>query len=293
MIYDCFQFFNELDFLKIRLNVLNDIVDYFVLTESTITFSGDPKPLYYNENKDLFKEFNHKIIHVIVTDTPNLPDTSPFARDAHQKEARLRGLVKCKENDIIIYNDLDELPNPIKIKEILTRFDENKVYSFAQRMFYYYLNLEEVSGRLLSYAGDYKNIKEKKWLGSYMFSYKLFKSKDVLDIRCAKRETDSERISDGGWHFSYVDGDKNKTLEERISHKIKSAAHQEYNNNKVLSKINKNILNKKDIFGRPSKFRKVNVDSSYPEYIVKNLKEFNHLIYEEEKKNNKSFFWMK
>ncbi|DAB19112.1 TPA: glycosyl transferase GT17 family protein, partial [Candidatus Gastranaerophilales bacterium HUM_19] len=33
MIYDCFPFFNELDVLEIRLNVLYDIVDYFVITE--------------------------------------------------------------------------------------------------------------------------------------------------------------------------------------------------------------------------------------------------------------------
>lgn len=30
MVYDCFQFFNELDILKIRLNVLDPVVDRFV-----------------------------------------------------------------------------------------------------------------------------------------------------------------------------------------------------------------------------------------------------------------------
>ena len=52
MVYDSFQFFNELDILKLRMNVLKDVVDYFVISESTVTFSGDPKPLYYNENKE-------------------------------------------------------------------------------------------------------------------------------------------------------------------------------------------------------------------------------------------------
>ena len=46
MIYDCFIFFNELDLLKIRFKLLDDLVDKFVLTESTLTFSGKPKPLY-------------------------------------------------------------------------------------------------------------------------------------------------------------------------------------------------------------------------------------------------------
>jgi len=30
-VYDCFVFYNELDLLEIRLNELNDVVDYFVL----------------------------------------------------------------------------------------------------------------------------------------------------------------------------------------------------------------------------------------------------------------------
>ena len=70
MIYDCFQFFNELDILKIRLEVMNPIVDKFVISEATETFSGLKKPLYYEENKELFSKFQDKIIHVVVEDTP-------------------------------------------------------------------------------------------------------------------------------------------------------------------------------------------------------------------------------
>ena len=70
-VFDVFIFFNELDLLDIRLNTLNDKVDFFVLVESTISFSGKPKRLYYQENKHLFEKFNHKIIHHIIDDTPN------------------------------------------------------------------------------------------------------------------------------------------------------------------------------------------------------------------------------
>ena len=90
MIYDCFQFYNEIDILKIRLNVLKDVVDKVVLSESTTTFSGKSKPLYFEENKELFKEFEDKIIHVIVDDTPM--DCDAFKRDSHQKCAVMRGL---------------------------------------------------------------------------------------------------------------------------------------------------------------------------------------------------------
>ena len=70
MVYDCFQFFNELDILKLRLHIMDSFVDKFVISEATETFSGLKKPLYYEENKEMFKEFEHKIIHVVgrVTD---------------------------------------------------------------------------------------------------------------------------------------------------------------------------------------------------------------------------------
>ncbi len=46
MIYDCFIFFNELELLEIRLNTLENVVDKFVIVESTISFSGlNKKPI--------------------------------------------------------------------------------------------------------------------------------------------------------------------------------------------------------------------------------------------------------
>ena len=56
-IYDCFTFFNELDLLEIRLNELNDVVDYFVIVEGKKTFQNNPKPLFLLENIDRFKKF--------------------------------------------------------------------------------------------------------------------------------------------------------------------------------------------------------------------------------------------
>jgi len=66
MIYDCFSFFNELDLLEIRLHELDPVVDKFVLVEASKTFQGKDKPLFYDENKERYKEFSEKIIHVVV-----------------------------------------------------------------------------------------------------------------------------------------------------------------------------------------------------------------------------------
>ncbi len=79
-VFDCFPFYDELDLLEIRMNILNYEVDYFVLTEATRAFTGKPKPLYYN-NKVRFKKFAHKIRHhVIVDDTEFKPEIDAWQR---------------------------------------------------------------------------------------------------------------------------------------------------------------------------------------------------------------------
>ena len=86
-VFDCFPFYDELDLLEIRLNILNDVVDYFVLTEATRTFTGKPKPLHYDNNKVRFKKFEHKIRHVIVDDTEFKPEIDAWQRGFDQKNS--------------------------------------------------------------------------------------------------------------------------------------------------------------------------------------------------------------
>ena len=56
-IYDCFMFNNEIDLLNIRLNILNEYVDYFVIVESAETHSGLKKKLCFDLEK--FPEFKN------------------------------------------------------------------------------------------------------------------------------------------------------------------------------------------------------------------------------------------
>ena len=281
MVYDCFQFFNELDILKIRLNVLSPVVDKFVISEATETFSGLPKPLYYEENKELFAEFQDKIIHVVVEDTPK-GDT--HYRDTFQKNAVTRGLKGCTDEDIIIFSDLDEIPNPDKIREILQNFQKDKIYHFAQRLFYCYLNMEEVSGSLLSYAGEFEGVAHKKWIGTKLLSYQLLREQNLLlgELRFPERKQIGIRVEDGGWHFGYMGGHGQKDIRKRVQEKVISAAHQEYNSKHVLSNVTDQIKDGKDIFGREAQFVRCEIDETYPEYIRTHQKELDFLIMHEE-----------
>ncbi len=292
MVYDCFQFFNELDILKIRLNVLSPVVDRFVISEATETFSGLKKPLYYEENKEMFAEFADKIIHVVVEDTPQ-GDT--HYRDTFQKNAVTRGLKDCTDDDVVIFSDLDEIPNPDKIREILQDFQNDKIYHFAQRLFYCYLNMEEVSGSLLSYAGEFEGVERKKWIGTMMCSYQLLREQNLKlgELRFPERKEIGIRVEDGGWHFGYMGGHGEKDIRKRVQQKVVSAAHQEYNSRHVLSNVTDQIKDGKDIFGRNAQFVRCDIDASFPKYIREHQEELDFLIMHEEKAADKALRRMK
>lgn len=285
MVYDCFQFFNELDILKIRLNVLSPVVDRFVISEATETFSGLEKPLYYEENKAMFAGFQDKIIHVVVDDTPRGEGWGTHERDTFQKNAVTRGLKDCTDEDIVIFSDLDEIPNPDKIREILQDFQEDKIYHFAQRLFYCYLNMEEVSGNLLSYAGEFEGVGRRKWIGTKMLSYRLLREQNLLlgELRFPERKEIGIRVDDGGWHFGYMGGHGEKDIRKRVQEKVVSAAHQEYNSRHVLSNVTDQIKDGKDIFGRNAQFVRCEIDESFPQYIREHQRELDFLIMHEEK----------
>ena len=138
-VFDCFPFYDELDLLEIRLNILNDVVDYFVLTESTRTFTGKPKPLHYDNNKVRFKKFAHKIRHVIVDDTEFKPEIDAWQRGFDQKNSVFREMYDCKANDFVIISDVDEIVNPEAIASAISN-NPNSISAFIQPCFYYYLN---------------------------------------------------------------------------------------------------------------------------------------------------------
>lgn len=129
-IVDCFTFYNEIELLTYRLNVLHDVVDHFVLVEATHTYAGHEKSLYYNENKHLFEKFHSKIIHVIVDNLPhkypniNCDNGEQCVNERFQRDRIADGISRLSLDgrDYITITDLDEIPDPrilTIIKEIM------------------------------------------------------------------------------------------------------------------------------------------------------------------------------
>jgi beta-1,4-mannosyl-glycoprotein beta-1,4-N-acetylglucosaminyltransferase len=280
-IYDCFNFFNELDILEIRLNELYDIVDYFVIVESSITHSGENKPFYFEENKNRFSKFLDKIINFKIIDTPNdfinltptddnelikineyiINQTNRFnrysqpdyGRDFFQKESVRRALINCEDNDLILISDADEIPNQQILKNIKNLDLENTIYSLNQTMYCYYLNY----------------LKQNDWYGTKMGLYKNIKKYSFNEIR--GDVSLSTKINNGGWHFSFQGGLK------MVTKKLLSYSARDMVNPYVLSSIEKNMENGIDPFFRGS-LQKVIVDNSYPIYIQNNLVKLSHMI---------------
>ena len=155
-VVDAFPFFNELDLLEIRLNLLDPYVDCFILSEATKTFSGLDKPLYYNENKERFEKFNNKIIHNIVEDTTS-PDLHPYERDVFQKDNIKKVILEnISDGDAVIWGDVDEVPNPEAVAELESYFEQDTIFHFAQDNCMGYLNLVETSGAIRAMTPDWE-----------------------------------------------------------------------------------------------------------------------------------------
>ena len=269
-IFDCFSFFNELDLLEIRLNELDSVVDVFVLVEATRTFQKKPKPLYYEENKKRFEKFNHKIHHVVVDTYPNffakfkVPKAMDY--DHYQKDQVKKALTNCAPNDLIIFSDADEIPNPallVKYKNI------PGVTIFQQKIYHYFLNCLEVEKS--------NHEMPKWWYGSVMTHFKDFKSvKKLRVLREVHKYKGNRIIPDAGWHFTSLGG------VEKIIYKIESFGHSEFNKeeHKNPSKIKELIESGRSIFGQDIQCLFKKIDQSFPEYIQNNQASLKQYIFE-------------
>ena len=259
MIWDCFTFFNELELLDIRLNILDKYVDKFVLVEGTITHSCKPKPLYFDQYKSLYKKFLDKIVHVVVEDMPVNKDY--WIPERFQRNAISRALVKANPSDIILISDLDEIPRPAKFREIKS----TGISIFLLDYYIYYLNSRSPDepdwnmGTRAVHLGEMVSPQETRMWGS---------NRNPIGDKYA--------IFNGGWHFSYTGG------LERVQEHLANTPDQQLRTYKVSHDINvnKELIEKgKDPTGwRPHTWRAVPIDDTFPKYIIDNQDKFTKLI---------------
>ena len=269
-IYDCTTFYNANFLFQTRFEILKNHIDYFVVCEANKDHTGNKKS--FNFDLDFLKKNHEKIIYIQVTDLPSikLKGKKDYKLLKLQMENLFKGIKNAKDDDLIILSDEDEIPNPLKIHDFNSNYF--KFGFFMQNMYYYKINLLCVNGGKGDWPGS--RICKKKNLKSF-FKLRILKLKNIkYPFWRIDKEKGIQTIENGGWHFSYL------MTAEDIKKKIESMAHTEFNKEKYkdLITIKKNIENCIDPFQREIKFEKVKVDSTYPDYIKKNLNKFKDWI---------------
>jgi hypothetical protein len=252
MIFDCFTFFNELDILDIRLEELSPVVDKFVIVEADLTFQGNPKPFYFEQerqtNPKRYAKFRNKIInhHVYF---PRFIDGA-WDREYHQRNAIGSAVAPlAKPNDIIMVSDADEIPR----RQSVASLDPQPIQSVALDVFYYGLNV---------HSTDEHTMRAVRW-------------SDFTTAQQVRTTIPIDPIQHGGWHFSYL-GDPN-----HIATKFQSFAHKELNRPDTT---NPDVLRARmdavvDLWGDGHQYEVVPVDDTWPELVKANPERFKDRIW--------------
>ena len=288
------MYFDEKVILDLRLNILNEYVDYFVIVESTYTHKGEKRKHLFNiEN---FNKFRNKIIHLVYNDEPkkikkifkdeNENEKSKkyilnaLYRENAQRDHILNGLNNADDDDVILISDVDEIPN---LKNINFNDIKNEIILFRQDMFYYKLNLKLPS---LIWTGTKgckkKNLKSPQWLRNVKDKkYSVYRLDTFFS---SKKYSNIKFIQNGGWHFSNI-----KSAEE-IEHKLRSYLHhREFEINPLsIKEIEKIMKNRQAIYDlnvdkRVNKIGNGSLLENYPltnlpDYLQKNFQKFKEWI---------------
>ena len=203
MIYDCFTFFNENELTELRMKTLWDYVDYFVVCEAKQTHTGIPR-------EPIFRQFNKKVIYVLVEKFPE--ELDDWGRENYQRNALAKGYEHAGPNDLILISDVDEIPNPSKLKR--WSGTNKPIFAFEQKLYFYYVN--NVSESLL-------------WKGTVAALKRAFPEPQYLRDN---RWNAFPIVTGGGWHYTSIGG------KERIREKFAAFAEQDYNIDKYMGDEN-------------------------------------------------------
>ena len=285
-IFDCFMYFDEDLVLDVRLNTLNEYVDFFIIVESNFTHKGDARKLKFDIKK--FSKFKNKIIYLVYDQQPTdlykfYEDDDPAKistkhifnaskRENGQRNFISNGLSTASDNDIVMISDIDEIPDLSEVNFFNTN---EKISMFRQQMFYYKFNLYLPN---LIWTGTKackkKDLQSPQWLRNIKDRKFPFYRIDTLFSK--NKYSSVKFIENGGWHFT------NMKSPSEIEHKLKSYLHhREFDENPIsTAKIKQIMDNKRAIynlrvdqqknkFGNGDKLQKLSINK-LPKYITEN-----------------------
>ena len=284
-IIDCTSFYNEHMMYEIRLNILKDKVDKFIVTESTYSHSGKKKKLNFDINN--YPKFKDKISYIIIdkepigivpeNNDPSLQRSNSLKRIALSYDESLKVLKNFSSNDFVMLSDNDEIPN-LSSKQFIN--NKNSIVLFNQLFIYFKFNLlyDKIlwpgtkgctMGKLKSLSW-LRNIKLKKY--PFWRLDTLFSENKYIDLNI---------IQDGGWHFTNL-----KTPDEMYEKFMNFGHHDEFRlSGLTIEKIRDKILNKEMFYDHLAEKSSINKwesnyklkvigDEMLPSYLIKNKNKY-------------------
>ena len=262
---------------EVRLNILKDKVDKFIVTESTYSHSGKKKKLNFDINN--YPKFKDKIIHIVIdkepdgivpeNNDPSLQRSNSLKRIALSYDESLKALKESSDEDFIMLSDNDEIPN-LNSKDFAT--NKKDIVLFKQLFFYFRFDLLYDRMHWFGTKGcKKKKLKSLSWLRNIKLKKYPFWRLDALFSET--KQINLQIIQDGGWHFTNL-----KTPEEMYEKFMNFGHHDEFKlSGLTIEKIREKIKNKEmfyDHFADQSSTNKWKSDYKLKKYNSKLLPKY-------------------
>ena len=255
---DCFLFFDELDMLELRMNVLWDCIDYFVIVQSNRTFRGEVKEFVDFDKEPRFDNYRSKMVTLRVKGEEYNgmwgEDYVDSLRDSTKEVLVQLGI---KDGDIVLLGDVDEIPD---LGKFYSTYKLELPVSLQMKHYNYYWNCR---------------VYDNGWTSPKMFRWGQFKDYRLSDVR---RRMDLRIAPDMGWHFSFMGG------AEKIRQKIRTGGDplniRDCDRLSDLDYIKRCMEGPRDFYGRGFKLAFVEFDSTFPKYMLDNIDRFKDQIKE-------------
>lgn len=183
-VFDAIIFSNELDLLEIRWKELHPYVTKFVILEANTTFTGIPKTLYFDSNRERFAFAEDKVVHSVFPGwiAPYGSQEDPFKLEAAQRGAMNQLLRRAgiSPGDLLIMSDTDEIPSPHTVK--LLQWCDGAPPVLHLELKHYLYSFE--------FPVDYSSWRATAHIYSHWTQYRHSRQSDVI-------------LSDAGWHCSF------------------------------------------------------------------------------------------
>jgi predicted O-methyltransferase YrrM len=275
-IVDCFSYFNERELLELRIRMLYDHVDKFIICEGNQTHKGDSKQFTL---KNTIAELNIPTdkIEIVEVDMPSYEqEPNPWVRERMQRNAAEQYIT---DGDVCIVSDCDEILNPELIEyytRVALKYPDNILrIPLIFLMGSADLRVHNIDGTPETWNSPFICLK------SHLTDYTLSDIRESHALRLNNIKytdifiTENSIIEDAGWHLSWMGDETRKRI------KLESFLHWDEVKLKENYKLQETET---DILGRKQYVLKKNSYFTYPKlffelesvrkYLFPNFKTF-------------------